>query len=146
MKAAGYAVGVALVAVGFGGLLAHAADTHPIGWLAWFAGAVVLHDVVFVPAVLILAASATRLPAAYRVPVQVAAIIGGSLTIVSLPLVLGFGKTAGNPSQLPLSYGRNLLAMLSVLAVVTGAVIAGRVLSARRRGRAGARTRRGREG
>ena len=98
MKVAGYAIGAALVAVGFGGLLAHAADTHPAGWLAWFAGAAVVHDFLFVPVVLTLAALVTRLPVRYRTPVQVAGVIGGTITIVSLPLVLGFGKSAGNPS------------------------------------------------
>jgi hypothetical protein len=68
MKVAGYTIGVALVAVGFGGLLAHAADTQPAGWLVWFAGAVVVHDFLFVPVVLTLAALVVRLPVRYRTP------------------------------------------------------------------------------
>jgi hypothetical protein len=131
-RAAGYGVGGALVAVGFGGLLVNAADTRPVGWLAWFAGVVVVHDFLFVPLVLALAALTLRLPAPYRTPIRAAAVIGGSLAIVSLPLVLGFGKTSANPSQLPLSYGRNLLVVLSVIVIVTCIVIARRVRSARR--------------
>ncbi|HZB31762.1 MAG TPA: hypothetical protein VE465_16515 [Streptosporangiaceae bacterium] len=141
MKVVGYAIGVALVAVGFGGLLAHAADTQPVGWLTWFAGAVVVHDFLFVPVVLALAALVVRLPLRYRTPVQSAAVIGGTITIVSLPLVLGFGKSAGNPSQLPLDYGRNLLLVLAAIAVVTAVVIAGRALSARVRHRGSAQGR-----
>jgi hypothetical protein len=145
VKWAGYAIGAAFVAFGFGGLLAHAADTHPAGWLAWFAGAVVVHDFLFVPVVLTLAALATRLPVRYRTPVQVAGVIGGTITIVSLPLVLGFGKSAGNPSQLPLSYGRNLLLVWAAIVAVTCAVscagIARRGRSARARSRAAARGR-----
>jgi hypothetical protein len=146
MKAAGYAIGVALVALGFGGLIAHAADTRPAGWLVWFAGAVVAHDFVFVPVVLTLAALVVRLPVRYRAPVQVAAVLGGTITLVSLPLVLGFGKSAGNPSQLPLSYGRNLLLVLAAIAVVTCVVIARRAWSARVRHRTEEPNRRGRDG
>jgi hypothetical protein len=133
MKVVGYAAGGALVAVGFWGLFTHAPDTHPLSWLAWFAGVVVAHDFVIVPVVLILATLVKRLPAPYRTPVQAAAVIGGILALVSLPLVLGFGKSAGNPSQLPLSYGRNLLLLLAVIAVVTGAVIGRRLWSAHTR-------------
>jgi hypothetical protein len=146
MKVVGYAIGVALVAVGFGGLLAHAADTRPVGWLAWFAGAVVVHDFLFVPVVLLLAALVGRLPVRYRTPVQVAAVLGGTITIVSLPLVLGFGKSAGNPSQLPLDYGRNLILVLAAIAVGTAVVIGRRAWSARVRHRGADSNRRERDG
>lgn len=137
MKAAAYALGAALVAVGLGGLLAHAADTRPLGWLAWFAGVVIAHDFVLVPAVLALAALLTRVPVRYRTPARAAAVIGGILALVSLPLVLGFGRSSANPSQLPLPYGRNLLIVLSVIAIAGGAVIGRRAWSARARRTAG---------
>jgi hypothetical protein len=131
MRAAGYAVGAALVAVGFGGLLTHAADTRPAGWLAWFAGVTIAHDFILVPAVLALAALLTRVPGRYRTPALAAAVIGGILALVALPLVLGFGRTSANPSQLPLPYGRNLLIVLSAIAVAAGAVGGRRAWSAR---------------
>ncbi|HEU5157304.1 MAG TPA: hypothetical protein VFU43_09920 [Streptosporangiaceae bacterium] len=136
MKTVGYLIGGALVAFGFGGLLTHAADTHPVGWVMWFAGFVVVHDFFFVPVVLALAALVVRLPAPYRNPVRTAGVLAGVVALVSVPLVSGFGKTAGNPSQLPLSYGRNLLLVLAGIALVTGAVVARRAWSARTRRRA----------
>jgi hypothetical protein len=132
MRAASYAFGVALIALGFGGLLTHAADTHPIGWALWFLGVVVVHDFVFVPAVLVGASLVARLPAPYRTPLQVAAVLGGCLAAVALPLVLGYGRDPGNPSQLPLAYGRNLLVVLSIIAVVTAVIVFVRRLRARR--------------
>jgi hypothetical protein len=131
VKAACYAVGVALILIGFGGLFTHAADTHPAGWALWFLAALFVHDFVLVPAVLAGAALIARLPAAYRTPLQVAAVLGGCLGVVALPVVLGFGKDPGNPSQLPLAYGRNLLIVLSIIAVGTAVIVVRRVRTAR---------------
>ncbi|QXJ19783.1 hypothetical protein AGRA3207_000375 [Actinomadura graeca] len=133
-RAVMYAAGLVLIGVGLRGVVVDA-DVGVAGWAVWFAGAVVAHDAVLVPVVLAAGVATGRLPAAWRRPVRAALIAGGCVSLVSLPLVLGYGRRADVPSQLPLPYGRNLavvLAVIAVAAVLAGAVRAG---AARRAGR-----------
>ncbi|GAB2602489.1 hypothetical protein Aab01nite_62490 [Paractinoplanes abujensis] len=97
-------LGVLVTAYGIGGVV-----TEP-GVLLFLAVLVVAHDLVWMPIVLV--AGALLKPAIARV----AALVAASLLVVGVPLVLG-GRPAGNPSVLPLDYGRNLLAVLAGVAV-----------------------------
>jgi hypothetical protein len=117
---AGYATGGALIAIGVWGLLWDA-DLDLLGWAAWFGGAVVVHDAVLVPCVLLVGAATTRLPRSYRRHVQGTLMVGGVVALVALPFVLGMGRRADNPSILPLSYGRNLAVVLAAIVVLAGA-------------------------
>jgi hypothetical protein len=94
-------------------------DLAPAGVLAFLAGALVVHDLIWMPVVLAVGAVLTRLVPPRRRPVVIAATISAAaVTIVALPLVLGFGHPADNPSALPSPYGRNLaLVLLGVVAV-----------------------------
>ncbi|GAA2399599.1 hypothetical protein GCM10010191_03330 [Actinomadura vinacea] len=117
----GYGVGGALMATGLWGLVRES-DFDLVGWAVWFGGAALVHDAVLVPCVLLVGAATTRLPRSYRWHVQGTLMVGGMVTLVALPFVLGQGRRADNPSILPLSYGRNLLIVLAavfVLAVCT---------------------------
>ncbi len=104
---------------------------------------VVLHDGLLLPLFLVAGLLVHRLvPPRPRAIVQAALIVTASVTLVALPLVLGYGRTADNPSALPLDYGRGLLLTLVVIwlaaAVAAGALLirsAGR--AAPRRGRPG---------
>lgn len=87
-------------------------DLDPGGVLLFLAGVLIGHDVVWMLAVLAGGAAITRLPRRHRPAVLVAAISATALTFVALPLVLGVGRTADNPSVLPLPYGRNLSVVL----------------------------------
>ncbi|MGH3326604.1 MAG: molybdopterin-dependent oxidoreductase [Streptomycetales bacterium] len=49
----------------------------------------------------------------YRGPLQAGLIISGTLTLAALPVVLGFGRGAGEPSRLPLDYGVGLALALA---------------------------------
>jgi hypothetical protein len=94
-------------------------DVAPGGVLVFLAGVLAGHDVVWMTVLLAAGAVLSRLVPGRRTPVaRAAAIIAAALTFVAFPLVLGTGRSAGNPSVLPLPYGRNLTVVLLVIAVV----------------------------
>ncbi|MEU5991674.1 hypothetical protein ABZ806_22100 [Spirillospora sp. NPDC047418] len=128
----GYAAGLALIGLGLRGI---AADV-PVGrWAAWFAGAAVLHDAVLVPLVLAAGLATGRLPGRFRRTVRAALVTAACVTAVALPLVLGYGRRADEPSRLPLPYGRNLAIVLAAIAVLAAAAAAASALAGRRKGR-----------
>jgi hypothetical protein len=112
-----YAVGAAFIGLGLWGLLS-GTDTNPAGWAVWFAGAAVVHDGIIAPCVLLVGALTTRLPSSYRRRVQGTLLIGGAVSLMALPVVLGKGRRADNLSILPLAYGRNLVIVLAAIAVI----------------------------
>ncbi|GIJ76689.1 hypothetical protein SAMN05443287_108204 [Micromonospora phaseoli] len=95
------------------------ADLAPAGVLLFLAAVLVGHDAVWMVAVLAVGAALTRVPPRCRTTVRIAAITAAAVTVVGLPLALGFGRAADNASVLPLPYGRNLLAVLLVIAGTT---------------------------
>jgi hypothetical protein len=129
---AAYGAGAALTGFGVVGLVTNAADTRPIGWLIWFAGVALAHDLLLIPLVFGAAILVGRTPSAYRRPIQVTLILSGSVTAVALPLVLGLGRRPDNPSQLPLDYGGNLIAIQALIGLV-GAALAALSSACRRR-------------
>ncbi|GHE54764.1 hypothetical protein [Streptomyces capitiformicae] len=107
------AAGVALMGVGASLLL----DVRDLtGVLVWLGGAVVLHDVVIAPVVLLVGLVLVRGGA--RGPVRGALLVAGAMTAVALPVLLRPGKPA-NSSVLPLDYPRNWLLALAAVAAVT---------------------------
>ncbi|XRQ16212.1 hypothetical protein ACN3XK_36725 [Actinomadura welshii] len=121
MRIAVTAAGLALIAVGVRGAVM---DVDVAGWLAWLAGAAVLHDGVLVPVVLAAGAATGRLPDAWRRPVRAALITAGCVSAVALPLVLGRGRRADEPSRLPLPYDRNLAIVLALITAAAAVSIA----------------------
>ncbi|ELP63873.1 hypothetical protein STRTUCAR8_09328 [Streptomyces turgidiscabies Car8] len=107
------AAGLALMGVGVS-LLTDVRDLP--GVLVWLGGAVVLHDMVIAPVVLLIGLALVR--GGVRGPVRGALLVAGALTAVALPVLLRPGRTA-NPSVLPLDYPRNWLVALVVVASVT---------------------------
>jgi hypothetical protein len=95
------------------------------GVLLFLVAVLVLHDGVWLPLVLAAGALLGRFtPARHRAVLRVAAIAGVALTVAALPLTLGPGRTADNPSALPLDYPRNLVLVLLAVAAVTALVTA----------------------
>ena len=109
-RAALVAAGAALMAYASIGLLVgHSAQ--PIGIAVFLLAVLVGHDLVWMPVAL----AAGLLIARGGMVARVAAVIAASIGAVALPLVLGHGQPADNPSVLPLHYGRNLLLILLVI-------------------------------
>ena len=124
-----YAVGCALMLAGAVGLLADAADTHPLGWALWFGAGIVAHDLVIAPLVYVAGWALRGLPGAVRAGILVSALVVAG----ALPVVLSPGRDPGNPSLLPLPYGRDLLLVLAAVWTVTGALVLWRRRRAHRR-------------
>ena len=94
------------------------------GVVIFLVAVLVAHDGVWLPLVLLAGSLVNRfVPARYRPPVRVAAIVAAAVTVAALPLALGLGRTADNPSALPLDYGRNLVLVLLGVAATTGLVL-----------------------
>jgi hypothetical protein len=95
----------------------------------WLAGGVVVHDGAIAGAALLGALVVALLPSATRAPAAVALVVVGSLTLVALPALGGFGEQPDNPTHLDRPY---LAAWLVVVVVaVLGVVVAGIVRSRR---------------
>jgi hypothetical protein len=120
MRARGVLIIAGILIMGYaaGGALLDP-DLAPAGVLLFLAGALIGHDLIWMPVVLAVGAVITRLVGPrHRPAVIAAAISAASIMFVGLPLVLGFGRPADNPSALPLPYARNLALVLLVIAGV----------------------------
>ena len=95
----------------------------------WLAVGVVLHDGVLAIATLALAAVALRiLPRASRAPAVVGFIVLGSVTLLAVPVLSGFGVRADNTTLLDRDYtaGWLVLALLTVAVVIVASVLRSR--------------------
>lgn len=110
-------VGGLLMAWGLVGLFRDAVSTVPASWLRWFLGGLLAHDLLLAPAVLAVGLAVRRLPPALQAPARAALIVSGTLGLMSVPLLLGYGRATqpGNVSLLPGDYPRSL-------AITAGAV------------------------
>jgi hypothetical protein len=110
------------------------------GVLLFLVAVLAVHDGVWMPAVLATGALITRfVPGRHRRRVRVALLAAVAVAAVGVPLVLSPGRSADNPSVLPLHYGRNLAIVLALIAVAAvAAAVGSRKKSERRRpGRSG---------
>ncbi|SCX38128.1 hypothetical protein SAMN03159343_0308 [Klenkia marina] len=124
--------GLAAVAVGGYGLWTYLSTTAQISWGIWFVGSALLHDLVIAPLWIGLGwVASTLLPRPARAPMVVGAAISGSVTLVALPFVLGYGGDEGDTSFLPRDYGLTLLVVVGVVLAVSAAWAALRVQRAR---------------
>jgi hypothetical protein len=118
-------VAIGAVTIGYAVLSAIAdPDLKLLGVLVFLAAVLVLHDGVLLPITIGVGALIGRLPAPARVPVRVAALISLPVTIVALPLVVGYGRSPDNPSILPLHYGRGLLLTAAAIWVPAAVIVA----------------------
>jgi hypothetical protein len=85
----------------------------------WFLGAGVVHDLLLAPMFVAVGLATRRLSDVARTPVRLALAASALLTVLTWPLVRGWGRRAANPSALPLDYGRNLLVPIGVVWTVT---------------------------
>jgi hypothetical protein len=114
---------------------------HVGGVLIFLAAVLAAHDIVLLPLIIGFGALIARLvPAGARIAIRVAALCTAAVMVVTLPLVLGYGKSTDNPSALPLAYGRGLATVLTLIWTVALASILGRRVARYRRIRTAART------
>jgi DNA-binding response OmpR family regulator len=107
-------------------------DVQPLGVLVFLAASLIAHDLIWMPLALLAGAVIARFGSPRRRGVVRAAMISAAtVTVVAAPLILGPGRSAGNPSALPLDYGRHLVVVLALLAVA--AVLAGQIGRLRRK-------------
>jgi hypothetical protein len=109
------AAGGLVMAFGGWGLLGHAEATRPAAWARWLAAALLVHDLLVAPALLAAGWLVGRLPDRWRAPVRAALVVSATVVLVSLPALLGDGRTTqpGNASLLPNHYGRSLALVLA---------------------------------
>jgi hypothetical protein len=116
-------------------------DLRVGGVLIFLAAVLAAHDVVLLPLIIGIGALIDRLvPAGARIAIRVAALCTAAVTVVGLPLVLGYGKSTDNPSALPLAYGRGLATVLALIWTVAVASILARRIDRNRQIRTAART------
>jgi hypothetical protein len=109
-------------------------NLHPGGVLIFLVAVLIGHDVVLLPLIIGVGVLIGRLaPAQARVAIRTAALYSAAVTVVALPLVLGYGKSTDNPSALPLHYGRGLAAILTLIWTVAVASILTRRIGRHRR-------------
>ena len=128
------AVGVAVG--GYGGwLLLRLGWDNLVATVPWLVAAVLLHDAVWAPLVLLVAAvGGARLPRAWRTPVMVGAVVLVTVTVAAVPMLGGFGARPDNPTLLDRPY---LVGWVVFAAVVTLGVLVARLARARRARRGG---------
>ena len=121
------AAGVLTMAyAGYGIVTDPAAD--PAGVLLFLVAVLAGHDAVWMPGVLAAGVLLAHLvPVRHRPVVRAAVLSAAAVTVVALPLVLGFGRTADNPSALPLPYGRNLPLVLLAVAATAALSVSARI-------------------
>lgn len=114
--------GLGLAVIGFGlfGIWTHQGtgvlDVRVRPVLTWTIGAIVVHDLVFAPLVLLVGRGLRRVrPRALRAPLQVGLATSALVTLLAFPLVRGYGARAGAPSRLPLNYTIGYGALLAVV-------------------------------
>jgi hypothetical protein len=117
--------GLALIGVGLAGVLREpAVAAWP--YFRFLAVSLVFADVFVMPVALVAGAIAARtLPGWLRVPVQAGLYASAAVTLVALPLLLGYGRDPALPSALPRDYPRGLLIVLAVvwMAVLSVALV-----------------------
>jgi hypothetical protein len=92
------------------------------GHVAFGVAVLIGHDFLVLPAAIGIGALVVRYcPAWARAPVQAGLIASTVVAAVALPFVVGAGRSADNPSRLPLDYGRGLAIVLGTVWVVAAA-------------------------
>ncbi len=117
--------GAGILAMGYAvvGALSDPDERLP-GHLAFLLTVQAAHDAVLLPAALAAGVLIHRhIPPRVRAPLQAALLVSVAVLVVGVPLALGFGRSADDPSALPLDYRRGLLIVLAVIWLVTAAAI-----------------------
>jgi hypothetical protein len=104
--------GWAVIALGVRGVLDDSPATEPSDLARWFAGLLLLHDLVVVPAVLLVGWAVGRAAPRVAVPVRLGLAASALAVVLVWPLLRGYGAREANPTLLALPYARNLVVVL----------------------------------
>jgi len=132
-------LGVALLLLGGVVLLDDVKPTRYLGILAWFAGAIIVHDGILAFAVAGVGIAMRRAGRAFRVPLPVIIIVQAALALAALfallvvPEILKKSIGTANETLLPLDYGLHLAVFYAALAVITALAVAAYMAVTRRR-------------
>ncbi len=99
-------------------------DVNPPGHLAFLAAVLVGHDAVLMPLAIGVGVLLGRFAGRVRTVLQAALFVSAVITFITLPLVLGPGRSADNPSALPKDYGRGLRLVLAAIWLGAAAALA----------------------
>jgi hypothetical protein len=126
-------VGAAGVALGLYGLVLLLSRQDPGQWLevaVWLAAGVVVHDAALSGLVIGACLLGSRLlPQPWRAPAAIALVVWGALSVVAVPVLVGGGVRADNPTLLDRPY---VATWWVVSAIVVGLVAVGGLVRARR--------------
>ena len=119
MNAVRWALGsIGVLVAGYGGWLlgTRQAGDQLVSAAQWLVAGVIVHDLLLAPVVLVLVAVAARLlPHSARAPVAVLLVVVGSVTLMAVPVLGGFGRRPDNPSLLDRDYVAGWLVLVAVL-------------------------------
>ncbi|GAB4054346.1 hypothetical protein [Catellatospora paridis] len=125
------AVGVLAAAYGVVGVLTDPSVSLP-NYFRYTLTVLFGHDLLVLPLAIVLGAVLTRwLPGWARPVVQGALFVTAALTVVALPLVLGFGRVGDEPSALPRDYPRGFLLCLAAIWLATAILLVLRAIRRR---------------
>lgn len=129
--------GLALLAVGGVVLLQEVSPKKYLGIIAWFIGALIIHDGIIAPTVflttLFMRKFGARVPAVVMAIIQGALVIGGIITLIVLPEIVKKAVGTLSSSILPSNYGLNLVVFYAVLIVLAAIGVAAYLLMFRSR-------------
>jgi hypothetical protein len=117
------ALGVAVAAYG-AWLLLQEDLSDLVDTAIWLAGGIVLHDFALVPLTLLLGVVLVRLLLANRrAPVAGGLVVLGTVTLMAVPVLGGWGANADNPTILDRNYPAGWLVVAGVTILVIAALV-----------------------
>lgn len=130
-------LGVLVLAFGASVMVTTVTPNRIGGLATWLLGAVILHDAILSPFVVLAGLGLRRAGRALRawvlVVVQAAVVLGSVLALVVIPEIGAKHHGVNNPTVVPFDYGTRLLVVEGVLLLVVIAVLVVGWLTARRR-------------
>ena len=116
-------VGGAFMAFGLVSLFAKAGATRPANFAVFFIGLALVHDLVVAPSAILVASGIRRAsPRAGRGLLVGSLVVSVIVVAFSVPMLLGWGAQADNPSFLPRNYAFGVAIVLAVVWVVATAM------------------------
>ncbi len=120
-------LGLALLGLGGVVLLHEVNPKRYVGILAWLVGALIVHDGIIAPVVLVVTLvmrrKLARVPAVVVAIIQGALVVGGIVTIIVVPEIMKKAIGTLSSSILPQNYALHLVLFSAVLIVLTVAAV-----------------------